>query len=106
MDKQEVTELVRALEDEVNNGGFDPFFYNNAGDNTVETIEALQIIGAVKMADIVKGAASMFPGGIPPKDRFARQRILLESFPDRVAFEPLDNEFFDYPDNVFWLLES
>src|SRR5438093_6183345 len=105
MDAQQVADLVRALEDEVNNGGFHQFFYNNAGDNTMETIQALETIGALRMADIVKRAASMFPGGIPPKDRFLRQRILLKNYPHAVAFEPLNNEFFDYPDNLSRLSE-
>ena len=37
-----VTELIQALEGEVNNGGFDQFFYNSAGDNTADTILALK----------------------------------------------------------------
>ncbi|PYV98127.1 MAG: hypothetical protein DMG89_12155 [Acidobacteria bacterium] len=105
MDKQEVAELVKVMEDEVNKGGFHQFFYNNAGDNTMEIIQALETIGALKMADIVKRAASMFPGGIPPKDRFVRQRILLANFPHAVAFESLNNEFFDYPDNLSSLVK-
>jgi hypothetical protein len=63
------------LEDEVNNGGFHQFFYNDAGNNTLQTIQALEAVGAAKIAAIVKRAA-MFPGGMPPKDRFARQDVL------------------------------
>ena len=104
MDTQEVADLIDAVEGEVNNGGFHEFFYNNAGDNTLETIQALEIIGAAKMADIVRRAATMFPGGVPPKDRFIRQDILLEKFPGAEAFESLDNEFFAYPDDIARLL--
>jgi len=104
MDTQRVVELIGALEGEVNNGGFHQFFYNNAGDDTAETIKALEAIGAAKMADIVKRAASMFPGGMPPKDRFPRQDILLEKFPHAVAFQELDEEFYGYPDDLRALL--
>jgi hypothetical protein len=52
------------------------------------------------MADIVKRAASRFPGGMPPKDRFARQDVLLEKFPHAAAFEDLDEEFYRYPDDL------
>jgi hypothetical protein len=62
MDAQKVSDLIGALEGEVNNGGFDQFFYNNAGDNT----RALEAIGAFKMADILKRAAAVFPAGMPP----------------------------------------
>ena len=48
MDSREIQELVEAVEDEVNNGGFHQFFYNNAGDNTEETIQALEAIGATR----------------------------------------------------------
>src|SRR5947207_4752476 len=74
----EVVELIEALEGEVNNGGFHQYFYNSAGDRTAETIQALEIIGAFAMADIARRAAQKFPYGMPPKNRFERQGILLE----------------------------
>ena len=46
----------------------------------------------------------MVPGGMPPKDRFARQDILLEKYSQAEAFEALNDEFFGYPDNVARLL--
>jgi hypothetical protein len=104
VDKQEVVDLVNAVEGEVNNGGFHQFFYNNAGDNTMETIQALETIGAKNMADIVRRAAALFPGDMPPKDRFARQDVLLEKYPRAEAFESLNDEFFAYPDDVAHLL--
>ncbi len=104
MNAQKVAELIASLEDEVNDGGFHQFFYNNAGNNTAEIIEALKAVGAARAANIVMRAASMFPGGMPPKDRFARQDILLEKFPHSVAFKRLDEEFYSYPDDLRALL--
>jgi Domain of unknown function (DUF4375) len=106
MDPQEVVALIGALEDEVNNGGFDQFFYNSPGDNTMETIQALEAVGALTTADIVRRAAAKFPGGTPPKDRFARQDVLLENFPDAAAFRELDEEFYAYPDDLSRLLSK
>lgn len=106
MDPQEVVALIGALEDEVNNGGFHQFFYNSAGDNSMETIQALEAVGALTMADIVKRAAAMFPDEMPPKDRFARQDVLLENFPDAAAFRDLDEEFYAYPDDLPRLLSK
>ena len=96
----EVADLIDALEGEVNNGGFHQYFYNSAGDRTAETIQALEIIGALAMADIVKRAAQKFPYGMPPKDRFERQDVLLEAYPNAEAFQALDEEFYQYPDNL------
>ena len=106
MPPDEVVDLIDALEGEVNNGGFHQYFYNSAGDRTAETIQALEIVGAFKIAEIVKKAAQMFPGGMPPKDRFERQEILLKLYPKAIAFRGLDEEFYDYPDKVAELLKK
>jgi hypothetical protein len=101
MDRDEIVRLIDALEGEVNDGGFDQFFYNSAGDETAEVIQALETIGAVKMADIVRRAAGRFPGGMPPKDRFERQDLLLDTVsPKSDAFRDLDEEFYAYPENL------
>jgi len=104
MSPDEVVDLIDALEGEVNNGSFDQYFYNSAGDRTADTIQALEIVGAFKMAEIVRKAAQMFPGGMPPKDRFERQEILLKLYPNAIAFRDLDEEFYDYPDKLADLL--
>jgi Domain of unknown function (DUF4375) len=100
----EVADLIDALEREVNNGGFHQYFYNSAGDRTAETIHALEIIEAFAMADIVKRAAQKFPYGLPPKNRFERQDALLEVYPNAAAFRALDEEFYQYPDNLAALI--
>jgi hypothetical protein len=93
--------LVEALEAEVNNGGFDQFFFNSAGDRTKETIDALSVIGAVHTAAIVRAAAGRFPGGLPPQDRDERQTLLLEKVsPDSDAFGDEDAAFLEDRDNL------
>ena len=106
MSPNEVLDLVDALEGEVNNGGFHQYFYNSAGDKTAETIQALEIIGALKMANIVRRAGEKFPSGVPPKNRFERQDLLLEADPQATTFRDLDEEFYDYPDNLAELLKK
>jgi YD repeat-containing protein len=95
----EVVALIDALEGEVNNGGFHQYFYNSAGDRTAETIQALEIIGALAVADIVKRAAQKFRYGMPPKNR-----LLLAAYPNAAAFRELDEEFYQYPDNLSALI--
>jgi predicted nucleic acid-binding Zn-ribbon protein len=102
----EVVDLIDALEGEVNNGGFHQYFYNSAGDRTAEAIQALEIVGAFAMADIVKKAAQKFPFGMPPKGRFERQDVLLEAYPNAAAFRALDEEFYRYPDNLAALIAT
>ncbi len=105
MERKEIVRLVKLLEDEVDNGGFDQFFFNSGGDEIEEMIEGLQKIGALKTADIAKRAAAKFPGGMPPKDRFVRQDVLLDIVsPEADAFYELDQEFFAHPDDISALL--
>jgi len=40
MDREEVARLVELLVGEINNGGFDQFFYNSAGNETAAIIRA------------------------------------------------------------------
>jgi hypothetical protein len=106
MDRTKIADLIDEFEAEVNNGGFHQHFYNSAGDNTAEAIQALEAIGARKMSDILGRAAAKFPGGMPPKERFARQDILLELFPKAAEFEDFDNEFYAYPNDLSALLKK
>ncbi|QSX38194.1 DMP19 family protein [Shewanella sedimentimangrovi] len=101
-----IQELIDELEAEINNGGFDQFFFNSAGDHTEETIQALLTIGANHTANILKKAACKFPGGMPPKDRNIRQELLEDVSPDSDAFEDLDEEFLAYKDNLASLVSG
>jgi hypothetical protein len=107
LSRQDVVRLVELFEGEVNNGGFHQFFYNSTGNETAEIIQALEKIGARKVADIVRRAAAKFPGGMPPKDRFVRQDLLLDRVdPEIKIFDELDEEFYSYPDDLQGLLEK
>lgn len=101
-----IQELIDELEAEINNGGFNQFFFNSAGNHTEEIIKALVKIGAFRTAEIVKKAASKFPGGMPSKDRDERQEALEEISPDSDAFEELDEEFLAYEDDLASLVAN
>lgn len=105
--REDVARLIEVFEGEVNNGGFHQFFYNSTGNETAEIIQALETIGARKVAEIVKKAAAKFPGGMPPKDRTQRQNLLLDKVdPAITVFTELNNEFYAYPDDLQGLLEK
>jgi hypothetical protein len=103
---EDIRGLVGRLEGEVNNGGFDQFFFNSAGDRAADSIEALEAIGAHKTADIVRRACARFPGGMPPADRFARQEVLEIVSPDSEAFEDEDQAFLAYEEDLASLVAS
>ncbi len=104
MDRDQVRHLIDELEAEVNNGGFDQFFFNKAGDDAAATIEALALVGASRTADIVRRACAKFPRGMPPADRFARQHLLEEVSPDSDAFEQEDEDFLAYEEDLAGLV--
>lgn len=68
--------LVVALGDfeaELNNGGFEQFFINSAGNYAADVLRALKKIGARKAARFVADAFSVFPDGKVPTDRTERE---------------------------------
>ena len=97
--------VIENLEREINNGGFNQFYFNSSGDFSYETVDSLIQIGAKKTADIVKKANSQFPDNKIPKDRDKRQDI-LEQNEDKAdeIWETCDNDFYKYEDNISGLL--
>jgi hypothetical protein len=104
MDSNGIVELVKDLEAEVNNGGFHQYFNNSSGDNAAETVEALETIGALNVAGILKRAISRFEGNNVPKQRSVRLEVLWNKFPETDEFYDLDAEFLAYPDDLSALL--
>lgn len=111
MDPSEVKRLIDALEAEVNNGGFDQFFFNSAGNEAALIMQALEAVGASKTAAIVRRACAKFPGGMPPTDRFARQDLLLDivqmpaNAPEQ-AFDREDDAFLAYEEDLAALVAA
>jgi hypothetical protein len=89
------------LEREINNGGFNQYFYNSSGDFAHDTIISLQTIGANKTANILQQAIDQFPNSAVPKDRAQRQEV-LEKIEDTAneVWEQLDQAFYKYEDNL------
>jgi hypothetical protein len=107
MDRGEVKRLIDALEGEVNNGGFDQFFFNAAGNEAAQIIQALEAVGASKTAAIVRRACAKFPDGMPPTDWFVRQEVLLDVVsPETEAFEQEDSDFLAYEEDLAALVAS
>lgn len=90
------------LEKEINNGGFNQYFYNSSGDFAHQTLISLRQINAINTADILQSAIDQFPNSIVPKDRSERQEILekIEEKADEV-WEQLDKRFLEYEDNLY-----
>ena len=101
--------LAETCEGQINNGGFDQFFWNSSGDFTLETIKALEEIGATKSVQLFNKATSWFPNSTPSADREARWKQ-LKVFEKSTAYEKLldalDKEFYKYEDNIMALIDD
>ena len=104
---ERVFRAIWDLESDVNNGGFDQYFFNNSGDTAFAVVEALEAIGAHEAARIVAKANGVFPRSAPPRDRDQRQELLLALKPrQETLLEELSEEFFQYPDDLTELLHA
>ena len=100
--------IVWAAVGQIENGGFDQFFYNSSGNFALEAVSALEAIGAIHKAAVVKRALALFPDSLPPRDRDARIELLdnIAGTEDEDAFDPLNEEFYTIPENTDLLLAA
>jgi Domain of unknown function (DUF4375) len=92
---------IQNLEREVNNGGFNQYFFNSDGDYAHETLIALNAIGANHALIIMQTAINEFPNHIVPKDRNKRQEVLKEiEKKASKTWDKLDSTFYTYPDDI------
>jgi hypothetical protein len=69
---------VWLLEAEVNNGGFDQYYFNTGGVLAVRTVEFLEAIGACETASLLAAANADVPSLPLPLGREARNAVLDE----------------------------
>jgi hypothetical protein len=106
-EKDKIVASVFALEAEVNNGGFDQYFFNSSGDFAFYVPEALRKIDACKTAEIVEKANSIF-GESGPDTNWDRRINTLQSFGEKYDdfLGELDDLFYEYPHDLYSLLEQ
>lgn len=98
---------VWIVDSEVNNGGFDQYFFNSSGDIYPEVPDALERIGAPRAASLARRAIAAFPSGQPALENFARQDQLLSLTEQNDAFfEELDQAWYTEIEDLEALLAS
>lgn len=104
-ESQRTVLFVENLEREINNGGFNQFFFNSSGDFTHETVTALKTVKAYKTADILLKSISAWPNQNVPKDRVKRQGMLQQiEGKGNPIWNECNEQFYKYPDNLVTLL--
>jgi len=106
LDPDRVAELVRAVDAEVCNGGFNQYFFGAAGDRAGQTLEALAAIGALDAMAVMASACALFPGGFPAADEAERRRQLDAIDPESELFAALDTQFQDSGEDLAALAKA
>ena len=104
-ERDRILVTIWGLEADVNNGGFDQFYFNSSGNQAFFAPAALEKIGATLVSAIVREANSYFGPSGPPSDRDARSSKLEELTKGQEdLFDDLDRRFYEYPDDISALL--
>lgn len=99
--------MVIDFEGQINNGGFDQYYYNSYGDNALETVDALRAIGANETAELLLESFEVFPATTSSQireERWAQLEALSE--PKNEKLSALDDKFYEYPNDLADLLTS
>jgi hypothetical protein len=93
---------------EANSGGLNQFFFNDAGQLTLDALRGLEMVGAPSTASILRRAMSIFPDGIVPIDQNLRQEFMCDSITEEqeIFLRNLTTEFFQSDEPVAELLET
>ena len=104
---ERVVACLTELEMEVNNSGFDQYYWNAPGDHTLETVAALRELGAGRTANLLVTANAAFGHGGPSRDREERWKQIdaLAEDAKRRWFE-LDGNFDEHRDNLSALVAT
>jgi hypothetical protein len=94
---------VWLLDAEVNNGGFDQYYFNTRGVLALDTVKSLRSIGAQETASMLEAANAEFTKLPLPEDRGERNR-LLDEVREKRGFRALDTEYYHERENRIGLL--
>jgi len=79
------------LRAEVNNGGFDQYFFNSAGDLVADAVEAAEAVGVTELASLIRRGLDLL-NVQDPADRAARQDALSNLDPEE--FADIDDDYY------------
>jgi HEAT repeat protein len=98
---------VRRLIDEVNNGGFLQYFFNDSGDHWPDAAAGLEAIGASGDRQLLDEVLAFFKGSSPSENRDTRHHeIAAIAERDDRAFATFEKKFYDDADGREVLLNE
>ena len=96
---------IAGLERDVNNGGFNQYFFNSSGKNCYATLEKLKASGKLKTAELLEKAINSINTNNLSKEELiiliqSRQLKSLDNSQVNSILDSLDQIFFKYPDGA------
>ncbi len=96
------TYLTWIVEAEVNNGGFNQYYFNTDGKFSVEAVDAFEYFGAAQHAALMREANAVRASEAAEMAKF-KERGSLEAFSESYEYtklEPLDDRFYRVAENL------
>lgn len=91
--------ISQIIEDSINGGGINTYFFNNADKYTTTGLDAFQKLGMTEVYEIFKQAVDAFPAAEIPQDLEACRQI-LEALPEG---DPANEKWFALTDAFYGL---
>jgi hypothetical protein len=99
--------LINNLNFDVSNGGFSQWLRNLCGGHSIETVAALEAVGAVHAADILRSAIAALPNEDLPRDDQKRNDLIDQiegKFADK--WRDIGDLIIEWPDDIDSLLRA
>ena len=93
--------LVYTYECEINNGGFDQFYFNSIGYEVFELQKGLEFFGLIKNKMLLDKSLELLKQKIDLKNYYelsSKQELPTEDFEEE--FNELNSQFYDYPEKI------
>jgi Domain of unknown function (DUF4375) len=92
--EEKVMRFVERFQSAVASGGFEGFFYADAGNDAQATLNALLVMKAIPAAALLRQAMWVFEGAVPPAEQNARREALRQiGETGSSVFRTLDGSF-------------
>ena len=95
--------ISQLIQDSINGGGINTFFYNNANRHVSDGLDAFKKIGLEKVYELFQNAINAFPIDKIPSD-IEECRLILEELPEEnptdEKWDELTDEFYELNDYI------
>lgn len=104
---EKVFVCIKDIDGEVNNGGFDQYYFNSSGDHAIDAVASLEAIEATHTANLVRKTNALFGEGGPSPDRLSRQAQLDALRGDKAKeMNEIEKEFYQGTEDLDGLLKK